>query len=91
MVCKRVTVSGEVQGVFFRDSCRAVATANGVHGWVRNRPEGTVEALFEGEPDAVDRLLEWAQDGPPAAHVRDVQVVDEQPQGLSGFEVRTGP
>jgi acylphosphatase len=91
MTRKRVIVSGAVQGVFFRDSCRATAAAQGVSGWVRNLPDRTVEAVFEGETRAVDQLVDWAHEGPPAAHVEQVQVYDEQPQGLTAFEVRPTP
>ncbi|MBO8195610.1 acylphosphatase [Streptomyces oryzae] len=86
---KRVIVTGQVQGVFFRDTCRQAAAAHGVHGWVRNLPDGSVEAVFEGEREAVDALVEWAHEGPPAAFVDDVQVTEQQPQGHSAFEVRT--
>lgn len=89
--CKRVIVSGQVQGVFFRDTCRARADEHGVHGWVRNLPDRTVEALFEGDPEAVDRLVAWAHDGPPAASVEHVRVSDAEPAGLRGFEVRPTP
>lgn len=88
MTCQRVIVHGRVQGVFFRDSCRAEAAARGVAGWVRNRPDGTVEALFEGGQDAVDRLVAWAHQGPAAAQVERVEVFDEQPSGATDFEVR---
>lgn len=91
MYRKRVIVSGSVQGVFFRDTCRATATAQGVNGWVRNLPDGRVEAVFEGDKDAVERLVDWAWEGPPAAKVEDVEVVEEQPEGLKGFEVRPTP
>jgi acylphosphatase len=91
MVCKRVIVSGEVQGVYFRDTCRATATEHGVRGWVRNLPDHTVEALFEGDPAAVDRLVAWAHDGPVAAQVERVHVTDTEPEGLHGFEVRPTP
>jgi acylphosphatase len=83
-----VTVSGRVQGVFFRDSCREEATAAGVAGWVRNTPDGGLEAVFEGDEDAVDRLVEWCRSGPSAAEVDSVEVADEEPQGESGFSVR---
>jgi acylphosphatase len=83
-----VTVQGRVQGVFFRDSARERARAHGVAGWVRNRPDGAVEAVVEGEPDAVERVLRFFQTGPPQARVEDVEVKDESPEGLSGFEVR---
>ncbi|MCF6521508.1 acylphosphatase [Streptomyces sp. JJ36] len=91
MTRKHVIVSGDVQGVYFRDTCRSTATAHGVRGWVRNLPDRTVEAVFEGETDAVDRLVAWAHDGPPAAAVDDVRVTEEEPHGLTGFEVRPTP
>ena len=81
-------VSGRVQGVFFRDDCRQEAVAAGVAGWVRNRPDGRVEATFEGEPDAVDRLVSWCRTGPPSARVSGVEVLDEEPVGEIGFHVR---
>ncbi|MEV7615592.1 acylphosphatase [Streptomyces sp. NPDC089799] len=91
MVRKRVIVTGIVQGVFFRDSCRTEAMAEGVTGWVRNLPDGTVEAVFEGEREAVDRLVRWAHTGPPAARVDGVQSQEEAPEGLTGFEVTATP
>ncbi len=87
-VRRRVTVSGRVQGVFFRDSARERATAHGVAGWVRNRSDGTVEAVLEGEPDAVERVVRFFRTGPPRAHVEDVEIHDETPEGLTGFHVR---
>ena len=91
MACKRVIVSGAVQGVYFRDTCRATADRHGVRGWVRNLPDRTVEALFEGEADAVDRLVAWAHEGPPAAYVERVRVHDAEPEGVPAFEVRPTP
>jgi len=73
--------------VFFRDDCRHEATAAGVDGWVRNRSDGRVEAVFEGGPDAVDRLVSWCRIGPPSALVSEVEVVSEEPGGESGFRV----
>jgi acylphosphatase len=84
---KRVVVHGRVQGVFFRDSTRQRAQAAGLAGWVANRPEGTVEAVFEGGADAVDALVTWMQDGPRSADVDRVEVSEEEPEGLSGFDV----
>ena len=81
-------VSGRVQGVFFRDTTRRRAEAAGVAGWVRNTREGEVEAVFEGEPQAVDELVEFCQRGPSRAEVSSVEVVEEEPEGLSGFDVR---
>jgi acylphosphatase len=87
-VAKRVVVHGSVQGVFFRDSCRRRAESRGVAGWVRNCSDGTVEALFEGDPEAVDALVAYAGEGPRGAQVERVEVADAQPEGLGGFEVR---
>lgn len=84
----RVVVHGRVQGVFFRDSCRAEAEAAGVAGWVRNAPDGTVEAVFEGAPDAVRRLVDWCREGPSSASVTGADVTEQPHEGLSGFEVR---
>ena len=83
-----MVVSGDVQGVYFRDTCRRVATENRVSGWVRNRRDGSVEAAFAGSPDAVDRLVEWARLGPPTALVDTVDTYDEEPESLTGFEIR---
>jgi acylphosphatase len=87
-VRKRVIVAGRVQGVFFRDTVRNVAERESVAGWVRNNPDGTVEAVFEGDADAVERLVAVAREGPPGAHVEGVQVLDEPDQGIEGFRVR---
>jgi acylphosphatase len=87
-VARRVVVHGSVQGVFFRDSTRRHAESRGVAGWVRNCADGTVEAWFEGEPDAVDALVAFVHDGPRGAQVERVDVDDAEPEGLSGFQVR---
>ena len=87
-VRKRVKVYGEVQGVFFRDSTRSESQTHEVAGWVTNNPDGSVEAVFEGEPDAVEAMIEFARSGPRSADVRDVEISDEEPEGLSGFDVR---
>jgi acylphosphatase len=84
---RRVVVHGRVQGVFFRDSVRERAGARGVHGRARNRPDGTVEAVFEGPPEAVDALVRFCETGPRGARVARVEVADEEPEGLDGFEV----
>jgi acylphosphatase len=84
---RRVVVRGVVQGVFFRDSCRREARALQVAGWIRNNDDGTVEAVFEGEPDAVTALLDWTHNGPAGAQVSRVEVVEEQPEGLSDFRM----
>lgn len=83
----RVRVRGLVQGVFFRQSTARAAEQAGVAGSVRNLPDGSVEAVFEGPADAVERLVAFARTGPPDAEVREVEVADEPPQGLSGFSV----
>ncbi len=88
MIRRRVLVNGDVQGVFFRDTCRREATAAGVRGWVGNRGDGGVEAVFEGEPDAVERLVEWCRQGPDHASVTSVDVSDEPPESLGEFSVR---
>ncbi|HEX2415572.1 MAG TPA: acylphosphatase [Thermoleophilaceae bacterium] len=86
-VRRRVVVHGRVQGVFFRDSTRRQADSLGVAGWVRNRPDGTVEAVFEGEPDAVEQMVGWARRGPRGAEVTRVEANGEAPEGLRGFDV----
>jgi acylphosphatase len=83
-----VWISGRVQGVWFRDSCRRQARAEGIAGWVRNLVDGRVEAVFEGSLDAVDRMIAWCHEGPPRAQVTDVEVRREQPVGESGFALR---
>ena len=110
---KRVVVHGDVQGVFFRDSTENEAGSRGVAGWVTNRADGaveavfegeaesagvagwvanrhdgTVEAVFEGDPDAVERMVSFAREGSRGAEVERVDISDEEPEGLSGFEVR---
>jgi acylphosphatase len=84
----RAVVSGRVQGVFFRDTCERVASGLGVRGWVRNRPDGTVEVVAEGERAAVDGLLAWCSEGPPRARVDGIEITDEPPAGEHGFRVR---
>jgi acylphosphatase len=88
MIRKRVIVSGRVQGVFFRDTCRRIAGQQGVSGWVRNRSDGRVEAVFEGDPDSVERMVRWARRGPSHARVTAVDVTDEPVEGLPAFEIR---
>ena len=84
----RVLVSGHVQGVFFRDSTREKAQALGLAGWVRNLPDGRVEAVFEGKDDRVEEMVSWCKYGPPEARVQDVSTKSEDPENLGGFEVR---
>jgi len=80
-----VTVSGRVQGVGVRWAITERARSRGVAGWVRNQPDGTVEAVLEGPPEAVDALVAWIRRGPPGARVDDVTVEQEAPVGESGF------
>jgi acylphosphatase len=85
---RRVLVMGQVQGVFFRDTTLRRAEALGVAGWVRNQSDGSVEVVAEGPPAAVEALLDYCREGPPRAVVERVDVRDEAPEGLSGFDVR---
>ena len=87
-VARRVVVHGRVQGVFFRETVRRRARRAGVAGWVRNNDDGTVEALFEGEPDDVESMVHFAGIGPSGAYVDRVDVEDVSPEELRGFEVR---
>ncbi|MDZ4827570.1 MAG: acylphosphatase [Actinomycetota bacterium] len=85
----RVSISGRVQGVWFRDSCREEARALGVAGWVRNCVDGVrVEAEFEGPEAAVARMVAWSRQGPPRAGVDEVHVEPLSPTGEQGFRVR---
>ena len=84
----RVVVHGFVQGVYFRDTTLRLAVRRGVAGWVRNNRDGTVEAVFEGEPEAVDRLVAFCRQGPRGAAVERADVYDEAVEGLRGFEIR---
>jgi acylphosphatase len=85
---RHVVVHGDVQGVFFRDSTRDEAERRGVAGWVTNRSDGAVEAVFEGEPDAVAAMVDFCRSGPRRASVERVDETEEEPEGLEGFEVR---
>lgn len=87
-VRSRVICHGHVHGVFFRDSCRRAATNLHVSGWVRNRRDRTVEAVFEGPPADVAAMLDWCRKGPPTATVTRIEVHDEPVEGLQGFEIR---
>jgi acylphosphatase len=84
----RVVVAGRVQGVWFRDSCRREAVARDVQGWVANRADGSVEAVFEGAETAVAEMVAWCRQGPPRAVVTAVDVTEEPIEGLVGFRVR---
>jgi acylphosphatase len=84
----RIVVSGRVQGVYFRASARDMARQCGVCGWVRNRPDGAVEAVAEGEKAAVQAFTAWCHEGPAGAYVTSVQVVKEPYTGeFEGFQV----
>ena len=88
MIRRRVVVHGFVQGVFFRETVRRAALTAGVAGWVQNTRDGTVEAVLEGEPDAVERLVRLCHTGPSGARVDAVEVSDEPAEGLNGFVIR---
>jgi acylphosphatase len=88
MIRRRVIVSGRVQGVWFRDRCQREARRLDVRGWVRNRSDGTVEAVFEGAPDEVLTMVNWAASGPERARVTGVEVLEEDVQGEPGFRIR---
>jgi acylphosphatase len=88
MIRRRVYVTGLVQGVYYRDTCRRVAEDRGVAGWVRNRQDLRVEAVFEGEPDPVEALVAWCREGPRGARVTGVEVLEEEPIGEVAFEIR---
>lgn len=83
-----MVVHGQVQGVFFRDTTEREASRMGVAGWVSNRPDGAVEAVFEGEPDAVNRMVRFAEEGPRGAEVEGVETFEEEAEGLTDFTVR---
>jgi acylphosphatase len=85
---RRVRAHGRVQGVFFRDSVRREAERRGVAGWARNCSDGTVEAVFEGAPDAVEALVSFCRGGPGHSDVSSLDVSDEEPEGLDRFSVR---
>jgi acylphosphatase len=86
-VTKRLQISGDVQGVGFRMYMVRKARELGVTGWVRNRFDGSVEAVVQGSAEAVDAILTWARQGPPSARVREVRVSEAAGQ-FSGFETR---
>ena len=83
----RAVVHGRVQGVFYRDSCRAQAQRLGVRGWVRNRPDGTVEVVAEGPRGQVDQLLAWCRAGPARATVTGMTLTDEVPAAERSFRI----
>jgi acylphosphatase len=88
MIARHVRVTGLVQGVFFRAWARDEAQALGVSGWIRNCSDGSVEALLEGEAEAIEELIDLLREGPPGAQVEDVEIEETDREGLSSFEVR---
>jgi acylphosphatase len=87
VIRRRAIVHGQVQGVFFRDTTRRMARSRGVAGWVRNNPDGSVEAVFEGDPDGVEAMVRFCEEGPRGAHVERVEVTEEEPENVDGFRV----
>ncbi len=88
VIRRRTLISGRVQGVAFRHYTRNQAEKVGVDGWVRNLPDGRVEAVFEGDAEQVEHMVRWCRNGPPSAHVENVEVKEETPQGnLAGFDI----
>ena len=88
MIRRRVLAQGYVQGVGFRYAVRERARQRGLSGWVSNRHDGSVEAVFEGDDEAVEALVLFMRQGPRGAEVETVDVTEEEPQGLPGFDVR---
>jgi acylphosphatase len=86
MASKHIVVRGQVQGVNYRSAAQDAAGDLGVAGWVRNRDDGTVEMVVEGDDDAVEEMIAWAREGSPQARVDDVEVTETEPQGLRSFE-----
>jgi len=85
---RRAVVRGRVQGVFFRDSVRRRAVALGVTGFVRNRSDGAVEAVFEGAPETVEQMLDFVRRGPGRAELEDVEVFEEQVADFPDFRIK---
>lgn len=88
MARAHIYVTGRVQGVFYRSMTADEAERRGVAGWVRNLPDGRVEAVFEGPEHAVQAMVAWCREGTPLAHVEQVEVLEEKPEGLEGFRIR---
>jgi acylphosphatase len=88
LIRRRVVARGRVQGVFFRDTARRKAEQRRVSGWARNRRDGSIEAVFEGEPEAVESMVAFMREGPRGAVVDSVEVADEAPEGMTGFSIR---
>ena len=87
VVRRRVLVDGRVQGVFFRATCAREASRRDVRGWVRNTPDGRVEAVFEGSDAAVEAMVAWCRQGPPGAGVDEIEARAEVSEGLVGFHI----
>ena len=87
MIRRRLMVSGDVQGVFYRDTCRSRAESAGVGGSARNLPDGRVEVVLEGEEDAVNGVVEWCRRGTPQSRVQSVEVTEEEPVGARAFQI----
>jgi len=83
-----VRIYGRVQGVWFRAHTKDIADKLGIKGWVRNVPDGSVEAVFEGDDESVEKIIEWCHRGPPLARVERVEVEYEEPRGEEKFEIR---
>ena len=83
-----VIVRGRVQGVGYRWAIRSRAASLGVGGWVRNRPDGNVEATFEGAPERIELLVRWCREGTSAAYVDEIEVEWQEPTGEQGFAIR---
>ena len=89
MLTRRIEIRGRVQGVGFRYAMQSEAARLGVRGWVRNRRDGSVEALAHGEPAAVERLIEWARRGPPGARVVELRTTSATAEAGAGFDIRS--
>lgn len=87
-VRRHLFVSGRVQGVFYRDTCRRVAEQEGVAGWASNLADGRVEIVLEGDEEAVERVVRWCREGTDWSRVDSVDVSDEDPEGLTSFAIR---
>jgi acylphosphatase len=85
IIRRRLIVHGRVQGVFFRDSTRRAAQREGVAGSASNRADGKVEVVLEGPPGAVERVIAFCREGPESADVEDIEVIAEEPEGLTSF------
>jgi acylphosphatase len=87
MIRRRLVVSGEVQGVFYRDTCRSIAESAGVAGSASNLPDGRVEVVLEGPEDAVEKVVAWCRRGTPQSTVQGVDIEEEEPLGDTSFRV----